>query len=71
MLNFYKLRKNYREWSKNLQKKGTAFKDVDIKFMEAVIDSAKNKDEDEWEEFVVKYKPIQDPQVSSIAASSY
>ncbi|KLO09887.1 hypothetical protein SCHPADRAFT_907399 [Schizopora paradoxa] len=65
MLHFYKLRKDYREGSKDHQRKASAFKGVDVKFMESVIESAKNKDEDEWEDFVVKYKPIQDPQLGS------
>ncbi len=71
MLRFYRNRRRYREGLKNKRRKSSVLSDLDADFIAAIIDSAKNKDEDEWEEFVVKHKPVQDPQVSGIAASRY
>ncbi len=56
---------------KSPRRKSSVLSDLDADFIAAIIDSAKNKDEDEWEDFVVQHKPVQDPQVSGIAASRY
>lgn len=69
MLTFFRSRRRYKEGSKE-GRKPSVLSELDADYIKAIIESAKDKADDEWQDMVVRQKPVQIPQVSGIAASS-
>lgn len=52
------------------RRKSTVLSDLNVD-ISAIMDSVKNEEENDLEAMVLESQPVQEPQVSGIAASSY